>query len=1128
MNAPPPPHSPPDPAGPGLWRLCLHGPPRLVAGARSVALERKAAGVLAWLALRGPALRLRLAELLWPATPAEGARNNLRQLLFKLKRATDANLVDGAETLQLAPALAVEQAGDGTEGELLEGCSFDDCPDFADWLADARAAHGRQVAALRLKAADAALAAGDADRAQALARQLIADDELAEPAHLRLVQALYLRGDRAGALAAAARCEALLRDHLGAEPSSALRALVATVQSAQPGTGAGAPAAVAPVPVAVLRPPRLVGRARELALLTQAARSSRVALLSGEPGLGKSRLLAEAAGAGALTPVLGARPGDAAVPYAALARWLRVLHDRLPAAFDPLPAALARLLPERASTTHTPADGGADRLDLSVAVVQVLRRAAAAGLTGASFDDLHFADDASLELLQAVLDDDALRPLAWALARRPAEGSAALARLADALLDDDRLLPLALAPLDEAGVHELVASLGEPGLDADRLAPELYQRTGGNPMFVLETLKALVLAPASGALPGAALAGLPRPRSVAALIERRLKQLSPAALSLARVAALAGPDFDTPLAVHVLEVPLMQLADAWAELETAQVLRDQAFAHDLIYEATLATVPAPIARHARRAMAEFLVPRGGEPARIGEHWLAAGEPGEAAPHFVQAGRRAEAAARYAEARTLFERGASCHDLAGQAAQGFETRLALADLLMEAMRFDESQQALDEAMAGAATIDLRLRASMQQMHLMTRTVRHADAVTLGLRLLADDAVQEDATPHRLAELRWTAAMALVSDGRPAEALAHLQLAAPVLAASDQPQWRCWFHSQSAVARSMLGEINRAREAQGQAVEAARAVGRRRMIAGCLQNGATFATAGGHLVEALDLVDESTLLMAETGGDDVFSVFLRGQRARLLVWLGRYQEALEALEPLVDDASPLLPEDRARAGYALAELWSRLGQPARARRALAAAPNEPGASATCRRAALLTASELVWMDSRDGTGADVDAAVEAFAAQAASGTSAEHAELLRWRARPGHWSPAEAAARREQWAARGLEGHVVVADTLAARDAALAGRPAEAAARAALALAAQRKVLLVNVYRPWLHLELARAAEAADPALAERARREGAEWVHNVARYQLPEPLRDAFVQRNRINRELIALAAGGRR
>jgi tetratricopeptide (TPR) repeat protein len=366
--------------------------------------------------------------------------------------------------------------------------------------------------------------------------------------------------------------------------------------------------------------------------------------------------------------------------------------------------------------------------------------------------------------LQAVLDDDALRPLAWTLARRPAEGSAALARLADALLDDDRLLPLALAPLDEAGVHELVASLGEPALNADRLAPELYQRTGGNPMFVLETLKALVLS--TGASQGTTLAGLPRPRSVAALIERRLKQLSAPALALARVAALAGPDFDTPLAVHVLEVPLMQLADAWGELEAAQVLREQAFAHDLIYEATLASVPVPIARHARRAMAQFLAPRGGEPARIGEHWQAAGEPGLAAPHFVEAGRRAEAAARYAEARTLFERAAACHDQAGQATQGFETRLALADLLMEASRFDESQQVLDKAFAGATTIDLRLRASMQQMHLMTRTVRHADAVTLGSRLLADDAVQEDATPHRLAELRWTTAMALcLAAGRP---------------------------------------------------------------------------------------------------------------------------------------------------------------------------------------------------------------------------------------------------------------------------------------------------------------------------------------------------------------------------
>ncbi len=1094
MNDTPPPAAPPTPV-----RLALNGPPRLGSDGRWIALERKAAGALAWLALRGPVLRVRLAELLWPSAPPEGARNSLRQLIFKLKRAVETPVIEGQDTLRLAPEVRLD-AGDG---ELLEGCVYDDCPAFAAWLAEARAAQRHDLGAERQRQADAALAAGDAERALELARALVADDELSEAAHLRLVQALYLRGDRRGALQAAEHCVSLLREALAAEPSPALQQLIDTVRRAE-----AAPAPVA-IPVAVLRPPRLVGRGREIAALADARAAGRVALVSGEPGLGKSRLLAEAGAGHPGDRLLGARPGDTAVPYAALARWLRTLHDTMPAALEPLPAALHRLLPER-----TPAPDGAPRRDLIGAVQQVWQAAARAGLSGVAFDDLHFADEASIEALQVLLDDPALAGLAWTLARRPAEGGPALQRLSDALLDDDRLHPVALEPLDEAGVHELVASLGLPELDPVLLAPELWRRTGGNPLYVLETLKAMWSSPGHGQ-------GLPRPRNVTALIERRLRQLSPAALSLARVAALAGPDFDAPLAVHVLQTPLMSLADAWAELEWAQVLRDQAFAHDLIYEATLDSVPAAIRRHARRAIAEYLTPRDAEPSRIGEHWLAAGEAGLAAPHFVAAGRRAEAAARYAEAREAFERAAACHDQAGQPTQALDTRLALADLLMEARQLDASQQVLDALVPQARTVDARLRVAMQQMHLVSRRDRNADGIQLGQSLLADDELLEEATPQRLAELRWTQAMVLLVDGRAGDALPQLQLAEPVLATTADATWRCWFHSQHAVANSMLGEMGRAGEAQARALDAARQVGRRRMIAGCLQNGATFATAAGHLVESLDLVDECLLLMADAGGDDMFSVYVRSQRGRLLVWLGRYREALELLEPLAGPDSPLDPGSRARAWLALAELWLRLGQGHRARQALERA--RPTVDSLIEQRVLaITVCEQAWMESGQAGNA-----VQDFFALAEGGAYRAHAELLQWRERPGHLPAAIAGTQREQWAARGLDGHVVVADALAARDAAAAGDIGPAATWAARAHAGLRRSLLVNVYRPWLHLEIARAAAAADPELAARVLQEGSDWVHNVARFQVPEPFRDSFLQRNRINRELLSLVAAAR-
>ena len=1076
--------------------LRLAGPPRLRRGSRELALDRKAAGALAWLALRGPVLRLRLAELLWPGVAADSARNNLRQLIFRLKKAMDTVVIDGQDELRLPPTMRLDTDAD----TLLEGCNFDDCPAFAAWLETARDAQRERSHASRLKAAEAALAAGDQTQAVALARALVADDELSEAAHRCLVQALYLRGERAAALEAASRCEVLMRESLGVPLSEPMQRLVAIVRSAE------APAALAAsIPVSVLRPPRLIGRANELALLQQARRERRVALVAGEPGLGKSRLLVEAA---ALTGdrVLGARPGDAGIPFAALARWLRTLHESFPDALARLPPALHRLLPEL-----VPEGPGRGRLDLQRAVAEVFVAAQVAGLSGVWLDDMHFADQASIEALQALLDESRLATLPWGLARRPAEGSAALQALADRLLDDGQLMPVTLRPLDAAQVAELIDSLAVPGLDGGALGEELSRRTGGNPLFVLETIKEILVSPASEG------AGAVRPRTVGALIERRLRQLSPAALALARVAALAGPDFDTDLAVHVLGVPLMGLADAWAELESAQVLRDRAFAHDLIFEATLASVPAAIRRHARRSIAEFLAPRNGEPARIAEHWLAAGEPARAAPHFVAAGRRAEAAARYAEARLLFERAADCHEQAGEAARALDTRLALADLLMEAREFAASQSVLDALQTAVGTVDDRIRVCMQQMHLLMREGRDDKALELGEHAIADAEWREEATPQRLASLRWTHANALLQQDRAAEALAQLQLAEPLLAASDDPSWRCWFHSQHAVALNQLGEVAQAAAAQKKALEAARLVGRRRMVAGCLQNGATFAATGGHLVEALDQLDECLLLMADTGGDDHLTHHVRVQRGRVLAALGRYREVIEILEPLTGDDSPLPSDTRARALMTLVDVWIQLGQPARAQAALRA--SQACATGPLERISLQHArTELAWFADRPQ-----DESLAAAEALPAGVPLNARNDILRWRAHPDRVDLSELAARRARWDACGLAGHVVVAETLAAEVAWRRGDGAAAAQWAARALPVSRRALLVGTYRPWLLLVLARSAAAADKELARRALREGADWIQSVLRLHVPEPFRDSFLARNRINRELLALA-----
>lgn len=1086
-------------------RLRLHGPPAWSAGGPWQPFERKAAAALAWLALNGPCTRRRLADLLWPAASDEAARNSLRQLLFKLRRAADPPLVEGDDPLRLGAAWTLEPA----EGELLAGWAYDDCPPFDEWLAQARAEAARLRLAQALQAIDTDLAAGEFERAQPAIAALLAADALCEPAHLRQAQALYLAGRTHDALAAARRSAALWRERLDAEPSAEFLRLLSTLEQA------AAQARPAQVPVAVLRPPRLVGRQRELAQLADACASGRVALLTGEPGLGKSRLLAELAAAAPGLRVLGCRPGDAGVPFGALARWLRTLRADFPAALEPLPPALAHVLPECASA------GTGRGSDVAAAFGTVLARAAGAGLDGLALDDLHFADAASLEALGSCMEAPATAALRWTLARRPAEGDLALDRLTDLLLDDGRLAPVRLEPLDVAGMRELLDALTLPGLSGEDLAAELWRATGGNPMFALETLKALIQ---QGAPAGdRAGARLPRPPNVAALVERRLRQLSATALSLARVAALAGPDFDATLAAQVLALPVLALADAWQELESAQVLKDQAFAHDLIHEATLASVPAAVQRHARRAIAEHLAARGGEPARIAAHWLAGGEPARAAPQFEAAGRRAEAAARYAEARQLLEQAAQCHEQAADPGAAFDTRLALADLLTEAGEFAAAYQVLDALAQGATDPDQRLRHAMQRMHLLVRDRRGDEAVALGEATLADPVLLEDATSRRVAEMRWTLGMCLRDGGHAGPALAQFALAEPLLANGPDATWRCWFHSQSAMALSLLGQVGDALRTNEQAVAAAREVGRHRMLAGCLQNSATLATATGQIVETLDLLDECLSLMAETGGADAFTLHVRVQRGRALVWLGRYRDALAVLEPLADDTNALPAYNRTRVLATLAELWAHLGQPQRTERLLAAMAAVPMDDYSLRMNVLLE-EEIAWLVGRP----QVPALTTAFEpARSPSATHLATARLLAWRRQsvpvdPGDLDELQRAAAT--WRERGELGHALLADVIAAGWAARAGHADAAAAHAARALEALRRLGVPGIYRPGLHLALARATGHA-PELHERALRGGAEWVHNVARYQVPDAYRSSFLSDNRVNRELLALAAG---
>ena len=389
------------------------------------------------------------------------------------------------------------------------------------------------------------------------------------------------------------------------------------------------------------------GRRREWQATQDAWAAMRAVLLLGEAGMGKSRFVCEIA----LRPgciVVAARPGDASAPYATLGRTLRrVLAQAKPAPLDATD-------PDSASPPRH-------------------------------------------ELARVLPELAGSAPL-------PAEGR----KLALQQAVEQLLATVVLAPLDEAEMAELVDSLGLPELQGQPIAAELVRHTGGNPLYALETLKLGVAEGSLGAVatrPGAALR-LPRPGSVGALIERRLRQLSTRALTLARVAAVAGVDFHIELAELATGVRAVDLADAWAELEQARRIHEAEGERGLEVELLF-----------KMSECLRLVDDAARTAQVHERLLAiaiAADDGDRARAWLASSRLANETRRMDEA-VAHARQALAHAQAfGDAELTGRSRLQLAAVLAETMKAEEARAQLMAARDWALQATAQRRSEYLQM------------------------------------------------------------------------------------------------------------------------------------------------------------------------------------------------------------------------------------------------------------------------------------------------------------------------------------------------------------------------------------------------------------------------------
>jgi DNA-binding SARP family transcriptional activator/DNA-binding GntR family transcriptional regulator len=552
--------------------------------------------------------------------------------------------------------------------------------EFDEPFARVEAAHLEEMRVVCLEERiDAELALGRHAGAVAELEALVAGHPLREGLHRQLMLALYRGGRQGEALAAYERFRRTLDQELGIEPTGALKALHLRILNQDPGLDADprnavrrAPDATAPAPAQARAPVerRLVGRTEELRALESAldeaagCRGGSV-LVAGPAGIGKTRLLAELVtraherGATVLTgrciQLIGA-----GLPYLPLVEALRPLHGstELRGLADVLHE-LPRLMPglTREDAVAQPVETRASsRLRLFEEMLAVLERLGAQAPVVLVLEDLHWADESTLDFVAFLVHSVADRRILFLTSYRSDEVRPGdpLQRLVTGLSGGRTVRTLPLPPLPHDAVMALIAAGGGDTLPG-AVAAEIAERAEGNPFFAVE-------------LRVAAERGEPAlPPAMRDLLLARIADLDATGRAVLRIAAAAGRDVSFALLAAVMPMEELVLAEALREavdhgvLEPVHATGSFRFRHALFADAVYGTL-LPGEReltHERlaRALTEEpeLAATGAAAAEPAHHWAAAGRPVEALVASLRAAREAEAVSGLAEALRHVER-----------------------------------------------------------------------------------------------------------------------------------------------------------------------------------------------------------------------------------------------------------------------------------------------------------------------------------------------------------------------------------------------------------------------------------------------------------------------------------------
>ncbi len=655
-----------------------------------------------------------LIEALWPKLDPASARNSLWVAISQLRRVLEPGLTGrGASTFILTepPGYRFEPAEHCTmdvdefltqvhngqqrqgRGELTAAIAayeaavilyrgdFLECDPYEEWALPTRDRLRETYLDLLRDLAICQLSLGRYQEVLTVARRALALDPCRESVWRLVMEAHYRAGEQDQALRAFARCRTVLSEELGVDPMPETIALHTHILQSPP-QSPRAPLPELPRALSLHLP--FVGREREWSLLSGLLQyalegDGRIALITGAPGIGKTRMLDELAGLAAARGALILRGQcyemEQNVAYAPIAEALRCLLPRLDAILVPCPppvlTTLAQLLPELRELKpnlppQNPLPPDEERARLLAALTYVIQHCTEREPVVLLLDDLQWADPSTLQAfhhLARQVHDHALL-LVGAYRSTSAEAQHLLTTLQRRLAQECGREEITLAEFKADDVRLLLRVLGGESVE-DALAEQLYRRTEGHPYYLTEVLRDLIQGQcvivdttgvwhlntevctdlaASGHLP-------PNVRATAL---SRLDRLAETERLLLDQAAILGRQFPLPLLARLLSQSEDSVALQAERLCTRGFLRPcqpdrYEFGHELLRRTAYEALSEPRRRLLHRRVAEALVTLDASPDAIATHYAASDRPWLGAEHALRAAEQASRLVAYDEA-----------------------------------------------------------------------------------------------------------------------------------------------------------------------------------------------------------------------------------------------------------------------------------------------------------------------------------------------------------------------------------------------------------------------------------------------------------------------------------------------